>query len=156
MKIVVVSDSHRRYQLLEVIKDENLDADLFIHCGDFESSGGLPEGFIVVSGNNDYSRDIPEERVLNIDGIKILVTHSHQYYYNRRLAGLWEKARKLHCQIVCFGHTHTPYIDKREGIWLVNPGSLLYNRDGSKLQYVVIIIKTGVIESIKEVPLPVI
>ena len=83
----------------------------------------------------------------------LLITHSHQYHYSNRINSLFEKGKKLNCDIVCFGHTHTPYIENREGVWLVNPGSLLYNRDGSKIGYVVIETNNGKIKDIERKPL---
>ena len=150
MKIIVVSDSHRRHKLLEDIRMANQDADVFIHCGDFESIDWLPEGWVAVHGNNDFYSDLPDERVLTLDDIKILVTHSHQYYYNSRLSDLKAKAKKLECRIVCFGHTHTTCLKEDDGTWLINPGSLLYNRDGSPCGYVVVIIEKGKIVSVEK------
>lgn len=37
MKIVVVSDSHGRNDILNVIREKHPDAGLFIHCGDLEA-----------------------------------------------------------------------------------------------------------------------
>ena len=36
MKIVVVSDSHGRNDILNAIREKHPDAGLFIHCGDLE------------------------------------------------------------------------------------------------------------------------
>lgn len=37
MKILVVSDTHRNFAVLDDIVNENLDADLIIHLGDGEN-----------------------------------------------------------------------------------------------------------------------
>jgi len=150
MKIVVVTDSHHRYRLLEDIQMANQKADVFIHCGDFESMDRLPNGWLAVKGNNDFYVDLPEERVLTLDDVKILVTHSHQYFYSSRHRDLREKAKKLGCKVVCFGHTHSTYIKEVEGIWLVNPGSLLYNRDASPCGYALITIEKGEVITVEK------
>lgn len=36
MKIIVVSDTHYRNDILDELIDKHKDADLFIHCGDLE------------------------------------------------------------------------------------------------------------------------
>ena len=53
MKIVVVSDSHGRNDILNVIREKHPDAGLFIHCGDLESDPMFYPGYIFVRGNND-------------------------------------------------------------------------------------------------------
>ena len=153
MKIVVVSDSHRRFSRLEEIRKRNSDAEVFIHCGDLEVSKEYAQGYILVLGNNDYYSSAPLERILEYEGVKILVTHSHLYYYNRRIDDLWQKAKRLSCSLVCFGHTHQPYYEQREGIWLVNPGSLVYNRDGSPCGYLVITLEKSIVKSIERIHL---
>ena len=41
MKILVVSDTHRNFAVLDDIVNENLDADLIIHLGDGENEAPL-------------------------------------------------------------------------------------------------------------------
>ncbi len=153
MKIVVVSDSHRNYSSLQLVKSANSDADLFIHCGDFQTSQDQLQGFLAVAGNNDIWSGVPEQRVLTCADVKIWIIHSDQYSGSYRIEYLFKKAQENQYQLVCFGHTHTPYIEKRDGIWLVNPGSLWYNRDGSAIGYVVVNIAEGEIVNIQRVAL---
>ena len=60
MKILVVSDTHRNFAVLDDIVNENLDADLIIHLGDGENEARdihnlHPEKpMIYVAGNCDY------------------------------------------------------------------------------------------------------
>ena len=54
MKIVVVSDSHGKNDILNAIREKHPDAGLFIHCGDLEDDPMFYPGYIVVRGNNDY------------------------------------------------------------------------------------------------------
>ena len=149
MKIVVASDSHRNYQALADIVTAENDADLFLHAGDFQTDLTYLSGFLAVRGNNDLWIDVPQQRILTCEGIKIWLVHSDQYSSYNRLEALYKKAREEGYQIVCFGHTHTPYLEKRSAVWLVNPGSLWYNRDGSPVGYVVINIAAGKILAVK-------
>ena len=153
MKIVVVSDSHRHKNILEDIYQANRDAEFFIHCGDIELAPSQCSPWLVVKGNNDLGFDFPEQRLLVIEKLKFLIIHSHQFYYSYRTSNLIAKAVELDCDIVCYGHTHNPHIEKREGIWLVNPGSLYYNRNGEQLGYVIIELKEGKQIAIRQVKL---
>lgn len=54
MKIVVVSDSHGRNDILKTIQEKHPNAKLFIHCGDLEDDPMNFPGYIIVRGNNDY------------------------------------------------------------------------------------------------------
>ena len=82
MRILIVSDTHRRNEnFLQVIETEN-PFDLVIHCGDVEGSeyvisqaAGCPVEF--VQGNNDFFSDLPREKELTIGNYKVWVLHGH-------------------------------------------------------------------------------
>ena len=153
MKIVVMSDSHWYNMYFQEVVSDNQDADLIIHCGDYDPQIKIPSGVVAVKGNNDFNSDLPDEKTLTFAGLKILVTHGHQYYSSRRAQMLAEKGKKLGCQLVCFGHTHVPFAEKIDDVWVVNPGSLYQNRDGSNIGYTIITVEEGAIKSIKRQPL---
>ena len=47
-----------------------------------------------------------------------------------------DEAKDRGAQIAMFGHTHKPYLDIRENITVLNPGSLSFPRqDGRKPSY---------------------
>lgn len=150
MKVIIVSDTHGRFNKLEKIRERHQDADLFIHCGDCETDDEYLYGFIAVRGNNDYY-DYPEERVIVADKLKILVTHGHRYGYTNRLDTLVEKAKKLKCKIVCFGHTHKPQIVTHQDILILNPGSLWANRIDKPVSYIILVIFGDQIESVRSI-----
>lgn len=138
MKFVVVSDNHGLVDLLNSIRIKHQDADAFIHCGDSEMTEYQLSGWASVEGNNDYYADLPLSRILNINGFKVFVTHSHKFSYFNRNERMVEKALKEGCQLICFGHTHVFFDEVVDGVRLLNPGSLRYNRDGSKPCYAVV------------------
>ena len=54
------------------------------------------------------------------------------------LYGISEEAADRNCEIVFFGHTHKPVIEKKNGVLVINPGSLSFPRqEGRKPSYVV-------------------
>ena len=143
MKVVVVSDSHGRIEVLQQILDDHRDASAFIHCGDIELPNDYFNEYIKVRGNNDYYGGLEEERVVRVGGLNILVTHSHQYVYYSRLESLAKKADRFGCQLVCFGHTHVYHDSVVDNVHLLNPGSCWHNRDGRMPSYAVVNFENG-------------
>ncbi|MFV0254886.1 MAG: metallophosphoesterase [Erysipelotrichaceae bacterium] len=138
-KVLLVSDSHGRFSRLEKLSNKYRNqVDLLLHAGDSETSEEHLYNFISVSGNNDYYSNYPEERVFTIGNFKILLTHGHRYFYHSIEKQLVTKAKTLGCDIVCFGHTHKIVNVTIDGVRLLNPGSLNYNRDGNPLSYMLI------------------
>lgn len=143
MRVLIVSDTHRRndnyFKVLE--KEKNLD--LIIHCGDSEGSEyALSESadcpVQLVMGNNDFFSSLPRELELDIEGYKVWVTHGHNYYVNMGDEFIKEEARARGMDIVMYGHTHRPVINENKGIIAINPGSLTYPRqEGRKPTYII-------------------
>ena len=143
MRVLIVSDTHRRndnyFKVLE--KEKNLD--LIIHCGDSEGSEyALSESadcpVQLVTGNNDFFSSLPRELELDIEGYKVWVTHGHNYYVNMGDEFIKEEARARGMDIVMYGHTHRPVINENKGVIAINPGSLTYPRqEGRKPTYII-------------------
>lgn len=138
MKILIVSDTHSRdTKVTEAIRVEK-PFDYLIHCGDVEGReyyiqelAGCP--CCMVSGNNDFFSDLNREEEITLSGKRILVTHGHWYGVSMDLYGLADEAKARNCQIAMFGHTHKPVVEERGGVLLVNPGSLSYPRQESRI-----------------------
>ncbi|MCQ2518845.1 MAG: metallophosphoesterase [Lachnospiraceae bacterium] len=132
MKILVVSDTHRKDRIFYDLVDE-IKPDMVIHCGDTEGSEDAFERsckcpFVAVKGNNDFFSGNPYDRELKLFDTGILVTHGHMYNVSSGLARLVDEALDRDCKIVLFGHTHVPVIYEKYGVTVVNPGSLGYPR----------------------------
>ena len=146
IELVIVSDNHGKIDILDKILKKHPNADCYIHCGDAELPQKYLERFVMVQGNNDYFANFPESKVINLNGNKILVMHGHQFLSTRRKELLTEKAKSLGCKFVCYGHSHVPDVTELGGVHLLNPGSLRYNRDGSKPSYLVVFIENETID----------
>lgn len=85
------------------------------------------KGFYAVKGNCDYI-DLPRETVVEIESVRVLLTHGDAYRAKTDLLPLSCRAKELGCSLVFFGHTHLPEIIKDDGVTLVNPGSLGQSR----------------------------
>ncbi|MEG0176723.1 metallophosphoesterase [Anaerorhabdus sp.] len=146
MKIIVVSDNHGRIEPLKEVQLVHQDAAAFIHCGDSELPIDYLAGFAAVRGNNDFYGDLPESKIIELGSHRILIAHGHRLMFldNREL--LINKAKSCNCDIVCFGHTHVFETRVVDGIYLVNPGSISRNRDGSIPSYAIINIEDDKID----------
>ena len=138
MKIVVVSDNHGRMECLREIPQLHRDADAFIHCGDSELPAAALQGYVSVRGNNDFAFELPDMKVLELQGQRIMIVHGHRHLYMGQPDMLISKARRQGCGLVFYGHTHVFSWIRADGIHLINPGSLSHNRDGSDPSYAVV------------------
>ncbi|MCI8865332.1 MAG: metallophosphoesterase [Lachnospiraceae bacterium] len=149
MKILIVSDTHRKDDHLKQVIKEQAPFDMLIHLGDIEGSeleigDWVDEGcqLQIVMGNNDFFSTLEREVELEVEGHRILLTHGH--YYNVSLGPEWlyQEAEERGCDIAMYGHTHRPYLGKRGNVTLLNPGSLSYPRqEGRKPSYMMMYIK---------------
>lgn len=146
MKLIVVSDSHGKDDVLENILQMYPDADAFIHCGDIEADPSLFPQFITVKGNNDIFYDYPDYQILAIAEHRIYITHSHQFTYAKRMQQMAAKAKEFDCDIVCYGHTHVAFDGECDGVRIINPGSVWRSRDGRGPSYAIIDIHQDNIE----------
>lgn len=144
MKILVVSDTHGRDRDLERAVEREAPFDRLIHCGDVEGREIFIEALAdcpccIVAGNNDFFCDLPREQEIMVGGKKALVTHGHYYGVSIDLSGIADEARSRGCEIAFFGHTHKPVVAQKDGVLVINPGSLSYPRQsGHKSSYVVL------------------
>ncbi len=142
MRVLVVSDTHKRNENYLRVLERERPVDMVIHCGDSEGSeylicesAGCPVH--IVSGNNDFFSELPREIEFEIGEYRVLVTHGHNYYVSMGSETLKKYAISKDKNMVFYGHTHRPVIDIEREITAVNPGSLSYPRqDGKKPSYV--------------------
>lgn len=145
MRILIVSDSHRRDGNLRAVIEKTAPFDMFIHLGDTEGSEVYFREWIhndncaiyVVRGNNDFFSDSDKEKEISIGKYRAFLTHGHSYGVSVEMEGIKDEARARKVDIVMFGHTHRPYLEYCEdGLVVLNPGSISYPRqDGRKPSY---------------------
>lgn len=133
MRIIVVSDTHGSPDtLLSALRQEE-GADMLLHLGDglrdcAALDGRYPGEVWKVRGNCDFAVGDTCEQMLMLNGAAIYMTHGHLYDVKMTLNKLWFKGRECGADIVCFGHTHVPLLDKQGKLTLLNPGSLRHGR----------------------------
>lgn len=128
MRIGVISDTHGNLGLAQQVIGEMGPVDLILHAGDYyEDSCRLAEAgarVVGVLGNCECGVEGPPERLLQVAGRRVLLTHGHRYRVKQDFRLLFSRARELNADVVVFGHTH-----RAEAFWLgkvlfFNPGSL--------------------------------
>ncbi len=138
MRILIVSDTHRHEENLEIVLQREKNLDMLIHLGDSEGS----EDYIhtiaecpcyIVKGNNDYFSDLNRDIKMTIGKYRVLLTHGHHYYVSLGTETIISEGRAQDMDIVMFGHTHRPLVDIREDITVLNPGSLSYPRQEGRI-----------------------
>ena len=147
MRILIVSDTHKHNDNYFRVLEKEGQMDMVIHCGDAEGSeyllqeaAGCP--LHIVMGNNDFFSNLPREIEIEIENRRVLITHGHYYCVSTGYELLRDEALSKDFDIVMYGHTNRPVIDKNDDIIVINPGSLSYPRqEGRRPSY--IIMETG-------------
>ncbi len=137
MDIIVFSDSHGNTDRMARLIDLS-GADIVLHLGDgaedFEKLALRDRRrrlYIGVRGNCDrFSRDLPEIREFEREGVRFLLLHGHTHHVKHGTGELERCARERGADIVLYGHTHTPddrFLPGGEGekpLRILNPGSI--------------------------------
>lgn len=137
MKILVVSDTHRKNDNYLNVVQKEAKLDMVIHLGDVEGSEYTIQSAVdcpveIIAGNNDFFSNLPTEKTLQVGKFRVMIAHGHQYYINMGNEMIKEEALAQGADIVMYGHTHKPVIDMTKGIIAVNPGSLSYPRQENR------------------------
>lgn len=138
MRIIVASDSHGYNDILNIVHDKHPEASLFLHCGDLcEDPKHFPD-WTFVQGNNDFWGEFVPRRIIKVGSHRIFMEHSDRCSFFKREDDLVALAKGHACDIVCYGHTHRSNIEKRKGVFLLNPGSIWEPRDGNPPSYAIL------------------
>jgi putative phosphoesterase len=130
--VAIISDTHMprgSRRLPEDCTARLLGADLILHAGDVSSAAFFEELALLgppvlgVHGNADepaLREALPERRVEAAGGIRIGMVHDGGRRQGRedRLLG-WFPG----CHVIVYGHTHAPQVERRNSVWILNPGS---------------------------------
>lgn len=132
MRIGVLSDTHLQPgQFLPRSVWEALDGvDMILHAGDSVVSQILTDlkalaPVVAVRGNCDSwdLQYLPEREVLEVGGAHIGLIHGDVGLGRATPDRAFSAFVGTHVDIVIFGHSHSPYLEWRNGILLFNPGS---------------------------------
>lgn len=158
MKFVIASDLHGSAFYGGKVRDcfEREKADMLVLLGDIYNHGPrnpLPEGYapmelapilngladrmLVIKGNCDSDVDtlisdfeFVSEAVLVSGGRRVFLQHGDRYWI--------ENIPKNVGDCLIYGHYHTCFIERRDGIVVANPGSVSLPKDGTARAYLVL------------------
>ncbi len=135
MRICIISDVHGELDnvklLIDKLRRENID--MVIYLGDDYGDVDLieREGFKLIRVPGVYEEiykkpEIPNRRIENIEGWRILLTHTETKHQNDLPADPdpQELLSKGEIDILLHGHTHIPKVEVRGRQLIVNPGHL--------------------------------
>ena len=126
-------------------------SDLILHVGDFAALAALRElralGRVEgVHGNADepaLRRELPAERIVEAGGARIAMVHAPGPAAGQEARLL---ARFPGCEAIVYGHTHMPQVERRDGVWILNPGSPTERRRAPARTMLVVDVAGGAIE----------
>ncbi len=121
MKVGVLSDTHGLLRA-EVV-DRLRGCDLILHAGDIGGPSILAElrtlaEVVAVRGNVDtgsWASELSREEYVDIEGRRIVIIH------DLRMLSLDPVSAGI--DIVIYGHSHKPALERQGGILYLNPGS---------------------------------
>lgn len=139
MKALVFSDSHGNLDGIVEAMQRHPEYEAVFHLGDIGNDVNYlrlmtPYPVYIVRGNCDTMLKLKETLVVDFGGKKIAMCHGHRYLSygggmdSLRYFGLQQKA-----DIVMFGHTHVPLLERAKDIILLNPGSISQPRQTNKI-----------------------
>ncbi|MFC7370714.1 metallophosphoesterase family protein [Fictibacillus iocasae] len=149
MKIVALSDTHfpkKKNGLPQHLTEELKKADHIIHAGDFTKAELLDElmSYAPVSavyGNvdeEDVKKRLDARICVHLGGMTVGIVHGHEGH------GRTTKERAIHTflpnlpQIIVFGHSHIPLMERMSETVLINPGSPTDKRREKYFSYAII------------------
>ena len=155
MKVGIVGDTHLpRFgdrlpaAVREGLRDEGVE--LILHLGDFTGLE-VPALFEAlapleaVAGNNDPPALVARfgrRKILELAGVRVGLVHGDGRggtTVSRSLAAF----AGAPLDVVCFGHSHQPLCERRDSVWIVNPGSPTDKRRQPRYSYAILEITRG-------------
>ena len=144
--LTVVSDTHgSTYDLLR-LKGDFLVSDKVVFLGDgksdwYELEDELDNKLVSVNGNCDITLFGEKEELFIVEGVKFLAVHGDRFGVKSSLERLESYAQQKGVNVVLFGHTHIPLVQKRGDILFVNPGTL--SRHGKEKTFAFLTVNNG-------------
>ena len=129
MKLLILSDSHGNIdnmaRTVELIQPRHI-----LHLGDcLRDAQALHERYPdipmdTVPGNCDWGSFDTPERLLEFDGVRVLMMHGHTRNVKSSPLAAQYAAREYGADVLLFGHTHRPLVDYDGMLYTMNPGAV--------------------------------
>ena len=134
VNIAIISDTHDDIGLVKQVLERDK-IDYVIHLGDnFDDVSRILSEYpdlklFYIKGNHDDEMVTPAETLFEICGLKIYATHGHLFDSKMDHSGIIERGMSFGADIVLFGHSHIQKVFEKDGVLVINPGSLSESRD---------------------------
>ena len=154
MKMLVLSDSHGNVENMARAV-EQVQPDRIAHLGDVMRDGEKLHALFPaipldqVPGNCDLAAFDAPEKLLLVEDKRVLLCHGHTLHVKEGLLTAMYAAFEKQVDVLLFGHTHRVFSEIRNGVAMLNPGSI---GDSRYPTYGILNIAQGQI-SIRTVPL---
>jgi len=138
MRIGLVSDTHGNRQGMALLAKrlKALGINLLLHLGDdYRDIEALAQEDLQVIGvpgvycPEYQDPTIPNRRILKLEGMEFLLTHTPTRHRHDKPGDLDPEAAASKVNAVLFGHTHATLLEERQGTAWINPGHLLDRLD---------------------------
>lgn len=126
-----MSDSHGNVEFVEQLVKwfKKNKCEKIIHLGDdWEDVAKWVEIIKVPGVFSDLYKnpDVPNRLILEFEGWNVLLTHTRKSYKDDLPTDLKpeEVIKNKEANVILYGHTHIPLIERKDGIIYINPGHL--------------------------------
>lgn len=138
MKIGIISDTHIKKDVdkfMDLMDQYFKELDLLIHAGDYVSRQVVEElksykNFVGVWGNVDDEETraiVKEKEIISVEGYKIGIFHGHGSK-GTTIDRVYDTFKEDEVDIIIFGHSHQPLAKTKNGVLMLNPGSIINKR----------------------------
>lgn len=154
IKILVISDSHRRASKIFDAVEAHPDIEHIIFLGDgvddFEQIGFVypHKKYYAVSGNCDFASTLPTTKIIKLNGKVIYACHGHLHQVKEGYDRAITAAKEAGADILLFGHTHIALSTYYDGVQILNPGSIGAPRDSKSSYGIIEITDKGIVTNI--------
>ena len=136
-KVLIMSDTHSNFRLLESVLIQNSDCEYLIHLGDEpDDLENFPEiEMQIFSVYGLFHPKITKQNAVysfSINGFDFVIAHAREMFKDKNFG---------HDVVAfyCFGHTHHRYFEQIENIVYLNPGHLKKEKDrGEEAGYIIL------------------
>lgn len=149
MNIIAVADTHLpkgRLSLPGFLIDELQKSDAIFHLGDFNTLSIVQQfqqygPLYAVAGNNDtdeVNHYLPKQAIVELGQYRFGLIHgdgTKGTTLKRAMDAFSDQIRDHGVDMILFGHSHNPYLEKKGSLWIVNPGSPTDKRRNATFSY---------------------
>lgn len=143
--VVVISDTHNNLMNVPGLKSIMDECDMIISLGDtgydYNALNALyGDKLVAVRGNCDPGYELPDERIIKVEGVILYITHGHIYRVKATNELLIKRAKEINADAVLYGHTHIAESIMSDKLKVINPGVL---SGAGRLSYAYLVVNSG-------------